>query len=170
MIKNMIIVIFSITALTLGAAQANDDHGTHGPKLGAEQGPHIKKGHSPHHLSIINGGTTILEDGRTAYTVGIDYEYRYSDLLGFGFVAEQAVGNVDAFTFLAVADIHIWKGLAIQVGPGLEFTEEEDGLVFRSGVLYEFEFFDHWTLSPQAHFDFAHEDSFVFGIAIGRSF
>ncbi len=126
----------------------------------------------PHHLSLFLGGTHVLNDDHSGETIGLDYEYRVSELLGVGFVAEYAFSDVDATTLLAVADTHSDLGLILQVGPGIEFTQHHgDFLIFRVGGLYEFEF-EHYTISPQFHIDIAdnHGDSLVFGMAFGAHF
>ncbi len=126
---------------------------------------------APHHLSLFLGGTHLLNDDLYGETVGLDYEYRVSDLLGLGFVSEYAFSKIDAATFLAVADIHTHLGVIMQLGPGIEFTEHGDRYIFRLGGLYEFEF-ESFTLSPQFHIDFAENanDSLVFGFAFGKAF
>ena len=132
-----------------------------------------------HHISLLTGGTTVFRGDETASTVGIDYEYRINELVGIGFVGEQAFGDVDAITILAVADIHIWRGLALQIGPGFEFLEEETdfgarqnatNFVARFGALYEFEFKGGYTVSPQIHYDATKEDALVFGVSLGLAF
>ena len=131
----------------------------------AEQHGH----HGPHHISVLLAGTEI--DGHdTAPTIGLDYEYRVNKLLGLGLVAEYAADDIDATTFLAVADVHLYKGLIMQLGPGVEFGEHEH-FVARMGMLYEWEF-DAFTVSPQLHFDYMDgaENAVVFGIAIGKNF
>jgi hypothetical protein len=125
----------------------------------------------PHHLSVVLAGTRVPEAEETGFTIGLDYEYRVSELIGLGFVVEHAFGEIDSTTLLAVADIHLIKGLAIQAGPGVEFVDDESVFVFRLGLLYEFELGEAFTLSPQLHYDIsAGEDAIVFGVAIGRAF
>lgn len=125
----------------------------------------------PHHVSILLGGTHIDEVGETAFTAGIDYEYRVNDFVGLGFVAEQAFGKIDATTILAVADLHLTKGLVIQVGPGIEFVDDRRVGVARLGAIYEFELANRYTVSPQLHYDAtSHHDSIIFAIALGRYF
>ena len=125
----------------------------------------------PHHLSVIVGGTYVDAADVTEFTLGIDYEYRLTPLLGLGFVAEHAFGEIDATTLLAVADIHLVKGLAVQIGPGIEITPDEEFAIGRLGLLYEFEIGHDYTLSPQLHFDLSSgEDAVVFGLAFGRAF
>lgn len=124
-----------------------------------------------HHLSAVIGGTHIPHEDETAFTLGIDYEYRLNQTLGLGFVAERAFGPVDATTMLAVADIHLGGGFAIQTGPGVEFVNDESFFVARLGALYELELGDDVTIAPQLHYDFSgHDDAIVFAIGIGRAF
>ena len=124
-----------------------------------------------HHLSVFVGGTHVLNHDLNGETLGLDYEYRVSELLGLGMVAEYAFEDIDATTLIAVADIHTPFGLIAQIGPGVEFTEHGDRFLFRVGGLYEFEFASY-TVSPQFHFDIAAnaEDSLVFGFAFGKNF
>ena len=136
----------------------------------AQEGEEEAEG--PHHLSIIAGATIIdEEDGESAFTLGLDYEYRVSELLGLGVVAEHAFGPIESTTLLAVADIHVWEGLAIQTGPGIEFVDDEEAFVVRLGALYEFELGGGFTLSPQVHYDFSDaEDAVVLAVGFGRAF
>ena len=126
----------------------------------------------PHHFSVLAGITDNEE--HTAFTLGIDYEYRLGRLLGIGAVLEQAFGDIDATTVLAVADLHVWRGLAVQTGPGVEFIdhagETDEEFVYRIGVLYEFEQ-GAVTISPQLHLDLTSEgESVVLGVAFGFGF
>lgn len=155
---------------------------------------HQQSHHGPHHLSLFVGATDLkrkaegaerdmapaegeaeagLEEEReddTAATFALDYEYRLSQFVGLGAVVEQTTGSFDATTLLAVADIHLYKGFVLQVGPGVEFIENQTNAVGRIGGLYEFEF-GRFTVSPQAHYDVTDaEDSTVFGIAFGMNF
>ena len=125
----------------------------------------------PHHLSLVIAATDIREEDETAFTLGIDYEYRVSELLGLGFVAEHAFGEVDSTTLIAAADVHLWQGFAIQLGPGVEFAEGEAFLMGRIGTIYEVELGSGFTIAPQFHYDFSDgEDAVVFGAAFGRAF
>ena len=93
---------------------------------------------SPHHLSALVGTTYTKECGN-AFTLGIDYEYRLNDFLGVGFVAEYAFEDLDAYTYLLVADLHITNNFIAQIGPGVEFHGSHKMEVARLGFLYEFE-------------------------------
>ena len=125
---------------------------------------------SPHHLSALVGTTYTKECGN-AFTLGIDYEYRLSDFLGVGFVAEYAFEDLDAYTYLLVADLHITNNFIAQIGPGVEFHGSHKMEVARLGFLYEFEM-SGFTISPQLHYDYHrnHKSAVVAGLAIGMSF
>jgi hypothetical protein len=126
--------------------------------------------HEPNHISLFVGHTDFSEHG-DGETIGIDYEYRVSSLLGLGGVVEYAFGSLDALTVLAVADIHLTDQFIVQVGPGYEYTSDHEFFVSRLGVLYEFRY-NGFTLSPQFHFDY-HEgvgSSKVAGLAVGFDF
>ena len=140
--------------------------------MSSEPGAEVSNGHreSSHHFSLLLAGTHIEEADHTSFTIGIDYEYRVNRSLGLGFVVEHAFESIDATTLIAVADIHIWEGLALQIGPGIEFVDEDSFFVGRIGALYEFELENKYTITPQLHYDFSHEDAVVFGVAFGRGF
>ncbi len=123
-----------------------------------------------HHVSLVVAGTSIPTEDETAFTLGGDYEYRVNRLIGLGFVAEHAFEDVGATTLLAVADIHVWRGLAIQAGPGIEIIDGDAVAAGRIGALYEFELGGGATLAPQLHYDISEEDGVVFGVAFGRAF
>ena len=125
---------------------------------------------SPHHLSALIGTTYTKECGN-AFTLGIDYEYRLSDFLGVGFVAEYAFEDLDAYTYLLVADLHITNNFIAQIGPGVEFHSGHKMEVARIGLLYEFEV-SGFTVSPQLHYDYHrnHKSAVVAGLAVGMSF
>ena len=122
----------------------------------------------PHHLSALVAGT--LETDEQAPSIGLDYEYRTSEFLGLGVVAEHAFGEIDGSTYLLVADLHITPQFILQTGPGVEFINDEAEVVMRIGCLHEW-VFDKWTVSPQLHYDWnSAEDSIVVGVAFGRAF
>jgi len=131
-------------------------------------------------LSVILGGTSDRDEN--AFTIGLDYEHRLHPLLGIGAVIEYATDDLDALTLIGALDLHIWKGLAIQTGPGVEFAgeeEEEDGLttttnrrsfIYRVGVVYEFEI-GRLLLIPQVHYDYSSgNDAVVYATGIGFKF
>ena len=173
--KLSIILINALVFLTIsaGSAAANDDDHTSSTSEHKSQIPYHPD--KRHHLSILTAGTNVPSEDYTAFTVGIDYEYRINRRLGVGFVAEQAFSKIDATSLLAVADIHLWRGLTLQIGPGVEFVDKgeknETFALARIGALYELELGEGYTISPQFHYDISSgADAIVFGVAFGRAF
>ncbi|MFT7670524.1 MAG: hypothetical protein ACI8X5_003233 [Planctomycetota bacterium] len=122
----------------------------------------------PHHLSLLVAST--IEEDESAPSLGVDYEFRRSEFLGLGVVLERALEEIDATTVLGVADLHITNQFIVQTGPGIEFVGGEEELVYRTGVLYEFEF-GGYTVSPQLHYDWTSgEDAVIIGLAFGIGF
>lgn len=152
------VIVFSVMALFVPNSVSANNAGHH----------HWQS--SPHHLSALTGTTYTDEHGH-AFTFGIDYEYRINDFLGVGVVAEYAFEDLDAYTYLLVADLHITPKFIAQVGPGVEFHGGDKIAVGRLGLLYEFEI-NNFTVSPQLHYDYHHdhEDAVVAGVAVGFSF
>lgn len=122
-----------------------------------------------HHLSFVMAGTRVLENAHTAMTIGGDYEYRWRGRVGVGAVAEYAAGTVETTTLLGVADIHLWHGLTIQAGPGLERVHHDLHPCARVGVVYELELAD-FVIAPQIHEDFSAESTIVAGVGLGTMF
>ncbi len=179
--------IVSVAGPLVAAAEEAHETAHEGSDHGHSLAPEFQ-GDRPHHLSALIGQTEVDGEG-SGFTVGADYEYRLNRRLGLGAVAEVAFGEVDAGTLLAVADIHLVKGLALQTGPGVEWLREEahEGedeafespdreaqFVYRVGLPYEFELGEEgFTLSPQLHYDLvpgSGEDAVVFALAFGRAF
>ncbi|MEM1447530.1 MAG: hypothetical protein AAF957_03170 [Planctomycetota bacterium] len=154
----------SIPAIAVGLAACS---AVPASSLQEEEAPWIDE---PHHLSVVAAGTHAADED--APTAGIDYEYRLNRILGVGAVAEYAFEPFNATTVLAVADIHIWRGLGIQTGPGVVLFDSEQLFVYRIGGLYEFELGGGMTISPQLHYEItdSEADAFVYAIALGVGF
>ena len=125
----------------------------------------------PHHLSALTA-FTYSEDGEGAFTFGVDYEYRVNAFVGIGTVIEHAYKPFKATTILAAVDLHVWKGLAIQTGPGVVIEEEHEFFAYRLGAIYEFELAGGLTLSPQLHYDFIDGtgNEWIAALAFGTNF
>lgn len=131
-------------------------------------------------LSLILGGTSDRDEN--VFTIGLDFEHRVHQYVGVGAVVEYATDDIDAISLIGVLDLHLWKGLAIQTGPGIEFVgeeEEEAGetesvnrreFIYRVGVVYEFEI-GKLLVIPQVHYDYSSgQDSVVYATALGFKF
>lgn len=129
--------------------------------------------HDRFHTSLFVG-TTVITEGELqdtgAPTLGVDLEYQFTRRFGLGTVVERAFGSIDSTTALAVADIHIGDRFVLQVGPGVEWIDDESYAVGRIGVFYEIEF-DGFIIAPAINYDISEgEDSLVLGANIGLAF
>ena len=159
------LVVFCVALLMVSSAvSANEEEGEAGQNV----------------LSLILGGTST--DDENAFTIGLDFEHRIHPLLGIGAVVEYVTDDIDSLTLIGALDIHIWRGFAIQTGPGVEFVgekEEEVGgttstnrreFVYRVGALYEFEI-GKLLVTPQIHYDYSSgDDSVVYLTGFGFKF
>jgi len=105
------------------------------------------------------------------FTVGITYERRLSELLGFGGFYEYAAGDFDKWSIGVPLFIHPHEGWRFALAPGLEHRDSDDEFLFRTGVAYEFELSEQWVMIPEFNFDFVDgEEALVFGISFGFGF
>ena len=141
-----------------------------------------------HHAAFIVG-VTEGEDSKSGFSLGVDYEYRFSELFGLGGVVEYTGGDFDHVLLLVPVFIHPYKGWLLNVAAGAEIHEEheehgvhveheEDGdnertadWVARVGAAYQFHFGERYTIAPEVNVDFTeHETAFAYGVAFGVGF
>ncbi len=132
-----------------------------------------ESGEDEHRRHILNGFTGIAqEDTETeGFALGVDYEYRFSELFGVGAFTEVIAGEGRAIIVGADLVWHAAEPLALFVGYGEERKDKEWQGVMRLGGLYEFPVGDGWTLSPTVAYDFSlkhpDEDVLVLGLSLG---
>jgi len=165
--------------LVIGAsAQHHDDHKDHNP--------HKKDDHAHHHknhLAIFNGGTTNFDHETTGYSLGLDYEYRFSDLLGTGLLFEYVfTGEGEAIIGvpLFIHPIGNLKGLIAPIGINAEKHGHDDGhgthevekewhFGVRVGLGYDFHI-GKLSIGPSVNADIANTTAIVYGLTIGFGF
>ncbi len=141
--------------LTEPAAAAGEGHG-----------PEV-----PRHL--LNGFAGIAhEDAETeGLGLGIDYEYRFSELFGVGAFTEFIAGEGRAIIVGADLVWHPTEPLSLFLGYGEERKNAEWEGVLRVGGLYEFPIGGGWAVSPTVAYDFSlkhpDEDVVVLGVSLG---
>jgi hypothetical protein len=122
------------------------------------------------------GGTT--ETDRTdVLTIGIDYGYRFSSLLGVAGLLEYAGGDVESTVAAVGLFLHVTRGLKFLLAPGVEYRDEHSSVLFRTAVYYDF-FFGNVTVAPVVNLDFVDravrtgegEYNLVYGLSIGYGF
>ncbi|WP_353410965.1 hypothetical protein [Pseudoteredinibacter isoporae] len=131
-------------------------------------------GEVKHIPGIFIGATTT--DGETHSSYGLEYEYKFSERLGGGFLYEKTedAHHGDGVEIkLAALYLHPWKGLKLGVGAGKEdigghHPHSED--LFRASISYDFHIGD-FGIAPTLALDLVDDKtSTVLGIAIVRPF
>jgi hypothetical protein len=155
-------------ASALKAEETNhDEHGA----------SHDEHGHN-NHVSLFWGATTVLETEVTAFTVGLDYEYRLSfanKLFGVGVLSDFALGEETGAVFAGFIGIHPVAGLKILVAPGLEAVfgaHGHEAFVLRGSVGYDI-MINQFSITPIVSLDWVPDGnhiSIVYGIATGIGF
>jgi hypothetical protein len=113
---------------------------------------------------------------------GLDLEYWANEKWGIGihtdleietFVIikdEAETMEIDRVTPLVLtidALIKPWKGLVLQIGPGIELEKEENYELMRVGAEYEIELTNHWDVSPTIFYDTRFNEYHTWSIALG---
>lgn len=122
-----------------------------------------------HHLGLFVGSTSNFSAHHTSFSLGSDYEYRISNLLGVGLLGEMVFAEHKETLVFGSLFVHPIEGLKIVFGNGLAFVEDKSHYVFRLGTGYDFHV-GSLSVTPTINFDFGDGNSFaVYGItfAIG---
>lgn len=152
--------VATITAAVLGA-RAEESHMADG---------HDHHAFHRHHVAVFVGGTHDYHD-EDAFTVGMDYEYRFTELFGAGVLIDVAGGDIESAVIGGGLFIHPWKELRFLTAVGKEFHNGHGEFVVRLGSLYDFHI-DQWALSPAVLLDVLESGhlNVVYGLGIGRGF
>ena len=131
-----------------------------------------EEGEKPHyhrnHVGLFLGNTH--EEGEDEFTIGLDYEYRFSQYVGIGVLLEyvgederKGIGMVPLF-------IHPYKGFRFLAAAGVKPKAEETKFVWRLGIGYRFPI-GKWTIAPEFNLDFTEGKTVeVFGVSFGYGF
>ena len=124
-----------------------------------------------HHIETVGG--VAYNDGKTGAYTGIEYEYRFSQLVGVGAFADTTFGGFDLAAFGAVVNFHPKGGWKLLAGLGLErkIGGDKNKALFRVGAAYEFHV-GNGTIAPVIAYDFLEDtkDVLYAGLAIGFAF
>jgi hypothetical protein len=129
------------------------------------------------HKIFLFGGAS-QEDSEIDGSLGLGYEYRFTELFGIAGMAEFTGGEIErAMAFGIGATVHPYKGLYFLIGPGFEVVDpehedREELFLFRIGVGYDFELTPRWSLAPEFNVDFVSggETTLVYGLVLGYAF
>jgi hypothetical protein len=128
-----------------------------------------KESHYHHnHVGLFLGSTH--EEGEDEFTIGLDYEYRFSQYVGIGVLLEyvgeddrEGVGMVPLF-------LHPYKGFRWVAAAGVKPKAEETKFIWRLGIGYRFPI-GNWTIAPEFNLDFTEGKTVeVYGVSFGYGF
>ena len=144
-------------AVTIGA-RAEDAH--------EAEDHHFHK----HHVGVFFGGTHDY-NSEDAVTVGLDYEYRLTKLLGAMAFIDYAGGNIESSVVGAGLFFHPGGDVRLLTAVGDEVHNGHSEFVARLGALYDFHI-ENWTLSPTLMVDILESGhlNVIYGIGLGRGF
>ncbi len=127
--------------------------------------------HSEHyHLSAFVGFTTDYK-GQDGYKIGLEYEYRLSDLIGIGGTFDFTGADFNIFAFSVGADFYVFPfPLYPAVALGAKNYEGKWDPFARVMAVYEFHL-DKVSIGPMIMYDFFpnQKDIMSYGIAVGYS-
>ena len=126
--------------------------------------------HHKHHVAVFFGNTHDYHS-EDAFTVGLDYEYRLTDLIGAGALIDYAGGDIESTVVGGGLFFHPWRDLRLLGAIGNEHHSGDDEFLVRLGVMYDF-FINDWSISPTVDVDLlgSGHQNWVYGIALGRGF
>jgi hypothetical protein len=138
----------------------------------ADQTEHFPR----HHLAFFVCGGIEKEHGHSesGYALGLEYEFRFNAKWGLGIDLEKLFGNeTDRSGIVALPlSFHPSENWRFFLGPGYESHDKKDKFLIRTGIAYEWELKNGWSLSPEFIADFLDggAKTYVAGIAIGHGF
>ena len=116
-------------------------------------------------ISLFLGATSGSED--TAFTIGVDYQYRISNVFGVGALLDFAGGDFKSTLVAPALFLHL-KKFSFTLAPGAEFSDDETTMVLRLGASYEFEL-SRFSISPAIFYDTERggDPALVYGLSFG---
>jgi len=151
---------------------------------------HHPVAHEPHWRAALLLGHTFVPAIGAQYSVipswGVDVEYWPTAKWGIGFhndielqsfVVERA-GHEEflerEYPLVLTLDALFkpWRGLVLQLGPGIELERSEHLFLLRVGLEYEIELGHHWDIFPSIFYDTRHQafDTWAISFGIGKRF
>lgn len=189
--RSILIACFCLAIIGLNA-QHDDDHKESGDTHHDHSTEHETSHHlHKHHLAIFGGAATNFNHHLTKPGVGLDYEYRISNPLGIGLVAEIEFTEKESFLYSIPVFYHPVNGLKLYAGPALfstvEHHESESGhddghgdthaeepkretqFGGRIGIAYDF-FIGKVSIGPTVNYAFGPSNALIYGINLGYGF
>ena len=135
--------------------------------LSAEE-EHKESHYHRNHVGLFLGNT--YEEGEDEFTIGLDYEYRFSQYFGIGLLGEYVGEDAREGVGMGLLFIHPYKGFRFLAGAGVKPKAEETKFIWRLGIGYRFPI-GNWTIAPEFNLDFTEGRTVeVFGVSFGYGF
>jgi hypothetical protein len=133
-----------------------------------EHGEHQESQYHRHHVGLLLGNTH--EEGEDEFTIGLDYEYRFSQYFGIGLLGEYVGEDAREGVGMGLLFIHPYKGFRFLAGAGVKPKAEETKFIWRLGIGYRFPI-GNWTIAPEFNLDFTEGRTVeVYGVSFGYGF
>jgi len=160
-LKATMCVAFCLLLITLIASPALSEESAYS---------HHEEGHENSNDVALFLGNTHHGD-ENGFSVGLDYEHRLNTIFGAGGLVEYSAGDFDSWVVAASLFIHPYKGFRLILAPGFENKDSSSNFLFRTGVAYQFEIGNKWSISPEYNLDFVHNETVqVYGVSFGFGF
>lgn len=164
---------------------------SYGQRGEGHQAHHNLATHPHYRVAALIGHTLIpAEDAGENFFIpswGLDLEYWFNQQWGLGLHSDleietfvilnnnsegEALERLSPLVLTLDALYKPWKGLVLQMGPGIEFERSENFALFRLGIEYEFEIHDHWDIAPTIFYDSRLDEyqTWSFALGIGKRF
>jgi len=109
------------------------------------------------------------DDQEVAFTLGVDYEYRFARRFGLGGLVDFALGDLRSVVLGVPGFFHPSERWKLFAAPGFERREGENNFLVRLGAGYSFDV-GPVDLEPSFMVDFVDEDEvsevFILGVAL----
>jgi hypothetical protein len=129
---------------------------------------HRESHYHRHHVGLMLGNTH--EEGEDEFTIGLDYEYRFSQYFGIGLIGEYVGEDAREGVGMGLLFIHPYKGFRFLAGAGVKPKAEETKFIWRLGIGYRFPI-GNWTIAPEFNVDFTEGRVVeVYGVSFGYGF
>jgi hypothetical protein len=92
---------------------------------------------SRHEVTLFAGVTD--DDQEVAFTLGADYEYHFTQLLGIGALVDFAFGDLRSKVFGVPVFFHPTEPWKVILAPGFETREGDNNFLVRIGGGYSFD-------------------------------
>jgi len=161
LLKTTMSVAFCLLIITLSVGPALSEESVYSK---------LEDGHeNSNDVALFLGNTH--HGNENGFSVGMDYEHRLNTILGVGGLVEYSAGDFDSWVVAASLFIHPYKGFRLIIAPGLENKDSSSNFLFRTGVAYQFELGNNWSISPEYNLDFVHSETVqVYGLSFGFGF